>query len=334
MSVATTRAELTELARSFAWDQWSAMGVSGPASPTGNRRAADPEALLLFTFEAARHDPRLFDEVLDWLTLNERHVSVQRLRNLCRDDVDRRLVSAALECVARFRPRQRFVGSRDLGPADARHEPLFYGLSPSALKPDAAFGRHGWSRSEFAPSQKSSLPDVNEPINFAFRLRRLLGIGTRSEIVRTLLTIDAPSVAFGVIEESVAFTRPNVREGILALQEAGVVMAAFANRVDAIRVDRSAWATLLGIEPAALPLHRDWIQLLGALRLILRWVHSPAREGESEYMRASNARELMARIESDLTFAGVATSGHDLKGAAYWQTFESAALNAARMLQS
>jgi hypothetical protein len=31
--------------------------------------AADPEALLLFTFEVGRNDPRLFDEVLDWLAL-------------------------------------------------------------------------------------------------------------------------------------------------------------------------------------------------------------------------------------------------------------------------
>lgn len=334
MSVATTRAELTELARSFAWDQWVAMGVAGPPSRLEDCRAADPEALLLFTFEVARNDPRLFDEVLDWLTLNERHISVQRLRNLCRDEVDRRLVDASLECVARFRPRQRLVGSRAPVPESGSREPVFYGLSLSAVKSDAAFERHGWSRADFTPSQKSSLPDIEAPINFAFRLRRLLGIGTRSEIVRTLLTIDTPSVAFGVVEESVAFTRSNVREGVLALQEAGVVATAFANRVDAFKVDRGAWASLLGVEPAALPVHHDWIQLLGALRRILRWMHSPAREEESAYMRASNARDLMSRLESDLNFAGVATTGHDLKGAAYWQAFESSALNAARALQS
>ena len=36
------------------------------------------------------------DEVLDWLALNERLMSVQRLRNLCRDDADRTLAEAAL----------------------------------------------------------------------------------------------------------------------------------------------------------------------------------------------------------------------------------------------
>jgi hypothetical protein len=66
-----------------------------------DRSAQDPEALLLFTFEVARDDPRLFGEVLDWLALNERLVSVQRLRNLCRDDADagggRALMGSALE---------------------------------------------------------------------------------------------------------------------------------------------------------------------------------------------------------------------------------------------
>ena len=69
----------------FAWDEWAQMGVSASARRV-DRSAQDPEALLLFTFEVAREDPRLFGEVLDWLALNERLVSVQRLRNLCRAD--------------------------------------------------------------------------------------------------------------------------------------------------------------------------------------------------------------------------------------------------------
>lgn len=64
------------------------MGVFATAR-RADRWAADPEALLLFTLEVARADARLFDEVLDWLALNERLVSVQRLRNLYRDDTDR-----------------------------------------------------------------------------------------------------------------------------------------------------------------------------------------------------------------------------------------------------
>lgn len=59
--------------------------------------AADPEALILFTLQIGRRDPRLFDEVLDWVALNQKVLSLQRLRNLAaRFPVDADLVAAVV----------------------------------------------------------------------------------------------------------------------------------------------------------------------------------------------------------------------------------------------
>ena len=69
--------------------------------------AADPEALLLLTFEVGRGEPRLFEEVLDWMLVNERLLSVQRLRNRIVDDDDRRLVEAVLGWLGQNRRRAR-----------------------------------------------------------------------------------------------------------------------------------------------------------------------------------------------------------------------------------
>ena len=49
------------------------------------RWAADPEALLLLTFEVGREEPRLFAEVLDWLVKNER--LIQRMAGAVRSTV-------------------------------------------------------------------------------------------------------------------------------------------------------------------------------------------------------------------------------------------------------
>ena len=92
--------ELRERARQgfleFAWRQWAQVGLS--ANVTGvDDWAIDPEALILFTIVVARHDPRLFDEMLDWLATNRRLLSMQRLRNLSgRFPVDVRLVGAVI----------------------------------------------------------------------------------------------------------------------------------------------------------------------------------------------------------------------------------------------
>ena len=49
-----------------------------------DRWAVDPEALILFTIGIGRRDPRLFDEMLDWVASNRELLSKQRLRNLAR----------------------------------------------------------------------------------------------------------------------------------------------------------------------------------------------------------------------------------------------------------
>jgi hypothetical protein len=322
MSVATYREEVTAKARAFAWDQWTQMGVSGAAPKASERRAADPEALLLFTLEVGRHDPRLFDEVLDWLVLNERLISVQRLRNLCADAMDRALVDATLGCVARWRPRSR-LSSRSNASGRQEPQPLFIGLSlpEGALEP--SFERNGLLRPAFEPSRKSQPPDLHVAINLAFRLRRLLGIGARAEVARTLLTIEAPSATAAVVQASSGYSRLNTREALLQLDEAGVaVTRAVGGSERLYSFRREDWAKLLRIDDGRVPRHVDWIQTLGPLRLVLRWLYEYDPASHSEYMRASEARVLLERLEADLRFAGIAVAGRPAKGAEFWGEFE------------
>jgi len=96
----------------FAWRQWAQIGVS--ANIAGfDRWAIDPEALILFTIGVARRDPRLFDEMLDWLAENRRLLTMQRLRNLsARLPVDTHLVGAVIAWAGE--PRNA-MGFRHLG---------------------------------------------------------------------------------------------------------------------------------------------------------------------------------------------------------------------------
>lgn len=89
----------------FAWDQAVQMGVSGHTD-RDDRWSVDPEALLMFTLRAAWIDPRLFDEVLDWMRLNLDVISAQRLRNFARADECERLASAALSWASTYSVRR------------------------------------------------------------------------------------------------------------------------------------------------------------------------------------------------------------------------------------
>jgi uncharacterized protein YegP (UPF0339 family) len=306
VSTLETRSDLSSRLLNFAWQEWGQLGAS--LSSTGDSPwAQDPEALAIFTFEIARDDPRLFDEVLDWMLANEPLVSVRRLRRLCKDDDDERLVEGAIGCLHnngwRTAPRT---------PTDAQFvaEPLFRSMSAPTGAVDDGFAAWGLLRPVFRPSGKSRSPDVLRPINLAFRLRQLLGVGVRAEVLRVLLTIESPSVSAGVLSRAAGFSQRNVHETLAAWQEAGIVATWTVGSVQRYATNRSGWSALLEVGDDEFPWHRDWPQLFGALREILRFLDRLGRERLSDYMLDSLSRDLLEMVEPDLAYAGVRTARH------------------------
>jgi hypothetical protein len=286
----------------FAWDEWAQMGVLA----TPHRRspwAQDPEALIVFTLEVARADARLFDELMDWLLVNESLLSVRRLRAMCIDETDRALVATALGWLARQRPRAR-LGSREPTAAATTLQPLFRSGGP-VNKADEDFAAAGWTRPPLRPSHKSSPPDPMAPINLAFRLRQILGVGVRAEAVRVLLTTDAPRINAQTLAHSTGYAKRNVHEALAGLSKAGVVSAFTVNGEQRYEAGRPAWAALLSCPPDDLPSDRAWPQLLGVLRCILRWSSQPELATMSDYLLASSTRDLLEGIRPDLAFAGI-----------------------------
>jgi hypothetical protein len=332
MRISELRSHLRAPLLEFAWDQWAQMGVFA-TSQRADRWAADPEALLLFTFEVARADARLFDEVLDWLVVNERLVSVQRLRNLCRDEMDRSLVDASLGWAAQSRPRARLLSPADSNkPRAGADEPLLRRSRMRVTRPDEAFRRHGWLKATTKPNGKSSAPNLLAPINFAFRLRQILGVGARAEAVRVLLTSDAPRMTAQEIAESAGYAKRNVQEALTALHSSGVIETVSVGNEQRFSIPLSPWAALLSLSADDLPQHRAWPQLFHALRVLMRWVEDEQHDSLSDYMLASEARTLADEITPELRYAGVHLDSAARAGADYWQDFIELASAAAAAL--
>jgi hypothetical protein len=321
MPASTLRQAVTGRLTAFAWDQWAQLGVLA----TTNRRddiAADPEALLLLTFEAGRSDPRLFDEALDWLRTNWRLISVQRLRNLCREEEDRDLVEGALLWVARHEPRFRVAPLRRRQQRANGPRPLFYDVAQNIREPDESFRAVGWLKPPTNPSAKSRPPDPSAPINFAFRMRYLFALGTRSEILRYLVTAPVADASALAIADAAAYAKRNVNETLTSLVASSIVTAYEHGNERRYYLDRPAWGQFLGFEQTGWPAYRDWPRLLGAVRRLSRWLHDPALDGLTPYMLASTARTVAERLTPDLAAAGIPTArGLTLPGEEYWDTF-------------
>lgn len=305
MEISALRQRLTSSLLDFAWDEWAQMGVL-TAPPRPRRWAQDPEALLVLTLEVARSDPRLFDEVLDWLVQNEPLVSTRRVRTLCEDQEDRRLSGAVMEWVTRqVRPSSTGrAGWTD----DGEPEALFRAADGAALptlKADPVFLTYGLIRPPAVPSGKSLDPDLRAPINFAFRLRHLLGVGTRAEAVRYLLTADVESATVADVAASSGYNKRNIQEALSSLHAAGVASVVTAGAEQRFAVDRFRWGFLLNLDTKELPIYRNWPDLLGALRRILRWLMRPDLEPLSGYLRASQAADLLDQVRPRLNRAGI-----------------------------
>lgn len=289
----------------FAWDEWAQMGVSATAH-RASPWAEDPEALLVFTLEIARADPRLFDELLDWALHNESFLSVRRLRALSIDETDRALVAATISWLGRRRPRARLRSSEHhRAPRDL--EPVFDGGAP-VVNADPDFAAQGLLRPLAEPSRKSQAPDLKSPINLDFRLRAMLGVGIRAEVVRIMLCVHAPRMTAGALARTSAYAKRNVHDTLAGLADAGAISVFTISGEQRYTIDKPAWTALLDLAPEQLPSHREWPQLLAILRTILRWSRQPDLIGASEYMRASATRQLLEHIRPELAFAGVKTN--------------------------
>jgi len=315
MSISEARQDLQGRLASFLWSQWAQMGVLATAERS-DRWAADPEALLLLSFEVGREEPRLFDEVLDWLAVNERLVSIQRLRNLARDEADRALVEAVVGWVGGRRRRAR-LEARAGGPTGT--EPFFRNSQLPVADPDPAFLAQGFVKAKSEPSGKSQAPNVLLPINFAFRLRLLLGIGARAEAMRVLLTIEAPRVNAQAIAASTAYTKRNAQEAVASLSTAGALDAFEVGNEQRFSAPRDRWAQFLEVDQ--LPRHEDWPQLFAAYRKVLRWLADPAHDGLSDYLLSSEARTLAEEVRPDLQFAGIAIDDGAQDDSTYLDSF-------------
>jgi hypothetical protein len=288
----------------FAWRQWAQAGVSANIAGL-DRWAIDPEALILFTISVARRDPRLFDETLDWLAANRHLLSMQRLRNLSRRfPIDARLVGAVSAWAGDSVPPQALKG-HDL---PSEQVPVFSRDVLSFIgEPDPVFAEYGYIRPRVVRSGKSREPDVKMPANFAFQLRYLFGPGSRSEVVRILLTFtDGPLDAARISDEA-AFAKRNINDTLASLVASNAVKARWSRNERNFIIYRNKWATLLEVGPSAgfLPEFVSWVHLLPASLEIIDWLDRIVVTEDSEYLISSRARDLMERIAPDLETAGL-----------------------------
>lgn len=306
------RTRCLEATLDLLWRQWCSLGVAGHSVSVPAGHLIDPEALLLATSSIGRHEPRLFDEVLDWSRAHGSLLNLQRLKNLQRSS--HLGDGAVVEGIARWlateagQPRWKTFFRTEENASES--EPLFIGGSALARNEcDPIFLASGLERVPFLPRRMSRAPNPTLAPNLVIALRALIGVSARVEVILFLsggsaahaselarMTGYAPRTMQALLNEM------TLSGHLLAQQpiDTGKVRKG-ANRV--YQVQSSDWMFLTNGRP--LPKWFPWTALFSLVRTVLTAIPPTAETVKHPAVISSKLREVLATHGPTLARAGL-----------------------------
>lgn len=307
--LASFRKQFREAILAILWRQWSALGVAGHAQ-TGDDRLIDPEALLLFSTSIARHDARLFDEILDWLQTSGAWINLQRLTRIQNEHHvgDDSILAAIASQLTRGRAHPKWralIRHARKRASDEPPRPLFPHL-PVVGQVDEAWLAWGWQRPPVEVRGLSQVPRPDQPATFLFKLRALFGRQARVEIIAWLLANESGHPA--EIARATGYFRGSIQAVLNELVVSGHVFAVRTSREKRFTLRRDEWRFLLtwsGDSAATFPRWLPWPAIFRLLRRVDDLLGHPELDRMSPPVQAIEFARAIAPAAATLTPAGL-----------------------------
>ena len=277
--------EIDGLALDLAWSLWSELGVDGMRR-RHDWQAVDLEALIIFTSYIGNSDSRLRANSIDWCIANARLASAFRLRNLA-DQAGTTMRDAFGRYAATVKAHAKV-------PWPAKGDPL-------AL----------WT------SEHIGTPDLRRPSLIQLRLRALVGVSARAELLKLMLAEPEHGQAASALAEMAGYGKGSVLQALDLLTMAGIVsVQPAANRLVYRLAHPAELASALQWLPAVFP---DWWPIFKVTEAIAELAHAPSM---SPNARVAEAQKVLGRIGHDLKRLGIAEQVPRPTGAASYTEFE------------
>lgn len=293
---------------SFLWRQWSALGVAG-YSETKDDWVIDPEALLIFSCTLARYDARLFDEILDWLTKGE-FINIQRLKRILTREtfVGERVLAAIAGYLFEKSKSLKWKGFDGIT-NPASEENLFFAKDGTQIahygERDLFFQKYGLLRGPIQlRGRHLHFPPVETTrLLFNIKVRALLGISARADIVAYLLTHESAHPS--LIAREIYFSQKTVQDALVEMARSGLVRVRSVGREKHYWLNRTEWFHFLGLQ-GDIPKWVNWPLLLSALERIWLKLNQLGFMEMGALLQSSEFRILMQEIRPNIESAGFA----------------------------
>ncbi len=255
MSLKNLRNNLLETQLSFLWNCWSSLGIAGYEEQRLTS-IIDPEALLLYTLDIARYDNRLYDELFDWCKVNGQFLSIARIKSLLKKNkgVERQVgVLAAL--ISQQTHNKKWATLKKMGSNPSNTNHLFSLKDGSALPiintPDPLFLSYGLLRDQQVLRSYSHPFDPSKASAFILKLRSLMGISVRCEIITALM--DGSEKNPSLIAREMGYYQKTVQDTIIEMVYSGIVSTRQNGREKLYRLEPHFIASFELAEDIAIP---------------------------------------------------------------------------------
>ncbi|MBI3292482.1 MAG: hypothetical protein HYZ73_06700 [Elusimicrobia bacterium] len=319
MSLANFRLAFLDQLLAFLWRQWSQLGVLGETA-VEDEWVLDPEALLAFSLQLARYEPRLFDEILSWLLINGDKLDASRLKNIVKQYSanETRIIGAALQFVIRHADKRKWDNLASYcaqlwkkQPRADSVEPLFRRREDGVPYPlvglkekDPDFSLFFLDRPLLQGFKESRAISVNARTHLRFLLRPLFGIGGRAECLLYLLTHEGGRPRD--ISEAAGLFWLGIQQTLKDLSNSGLVLTRQKGKRVEYWLSHKRWWDFLSFTGQEIvpPKWLNWIAIYSALWTVWQTLDSLARGAESDYLKASKLHDSLEVLEREFTRAG------------------------------
>jgi len=301
------REELVLKTLGFLWDRWSELGVSGYVQKQ-DERTIDPEALILFSFTVARFDARLFDEILDWTTINGQFLNMQRFQNLIKTYGFEG--APVLSAVAMMQQESESYGLKWKKIASAykktETEPMFYLVSGEPLPVsdihDSNFEKCGFFRGEINLRGKSKSFPKNGFSSLILRLRGLFGVNIRCELLALITAVE--EIYASEAARQICFYQKSVQQALNEMSSSGALKSASTGKIKKFRLTPGVLDGLLKTDGKN-PKWFAWAPVLRALEMTIQKLYDKKLNESSALLFSSEMRQLMFAMIPLLESAGL-----------------------------
>lgn len=263
MTPSLPNSKLREDLLDLLWQQWALLGVAGH----GNQEPdwiVDIEALVLVTTSLGRTEPRMFDEMLDWLWANAQWVNVQRLRNILKRFPlgDARSLAAIAEWLSSRTTLSKWKPLAAIATGPKQSAEPFFAIQEGKAQAmygelDPVFLKHGYARGPIERREMSRPPNPRVAAALSWKLRSLFGVQARCEFIQWLLAHDSGHPA-EIARATYYFSR-TVEDTLRELAGSGLVHSTQSGREKKYWLTPDDWRFLrTWRKPAGFPRWIDW----------------------------------------------------------------------------